>query len=575
MSQPSAGAIANAVADFRRLRRRADLERLFASAGGGSADLLNFEEVRRQLRATAVSERQLHEIPLDSIVGSVGRYQDFSRSFLPRNDSDAERWARVMVATSDQAGLPPIEVYQIGEVYFVVDGNHRVSVARQNGATTIQAYVIPFRSRVPISPSVSPRELVIRAEQTAFLEETRLDETRPGASLVLTEPGQYRVLREHVDVHRYYLEEQRGAPVPLDEAAAQFYDTVYLPVVRVIRERGLLRDFPQRTETDLYLWLTEHQAELETQLGWAISPERAAEDLTTRKAAPARAGEQMLEMLLPEGLTPPPPPGVWRRGLPADQEQWLFDELLVPISGEPAGWQALEQAIVLAKREQARLYGLHVLRDESQLASPAAVAVRAEFDARCEAAGVAGRLALAVGNVARTIRERSRWTDLVVLQISYPPGPGPLDRLKSGLHTLIRTSVRPVLIVPQATRSLDRILLAYDGSPKAEEALVLATYLAARWNKQLTVVTVAEPRSPSVEGARIKAKAYLAAHGVAADMLTVSGAPGEAVVEAAERTGSDLVVIGGHGVGPVSDLLLGSAVETVLRSRRLPTLVCP
>lgn len=575
MSETSGGAVAAAVADFRRLRRRADLERLLARASGNSADLLNFEEVRRTLRATAASDRQLREIPLDAIVGSVGRYQDFSRSFLPRNDSDAERWARVMVLTHDLAGLPPIEVYQIGDVYFVVDGNHRVSVARQNGAKSIQAYVIPFRSRVPLSPDARPRDLVLGAEQTAFLEATRLDETRPGCNLVLTEPGAYRTLREHIDVHKYYLDEGRTTPTSLDEAAANFYDTIYQPVAEVIRERGLLRDFPGRTETDLYLWLTEHRAELEAQLGWEISTERAAEDLSTRKTLPAKAGEQMLEMILPEGLAPPPPPGIWRQGRPTRHELWLFDEVLVPISGEPAGWEALEQAITLAQREHARLYGLHVVRDEAQLTGVAAQAVRAEFDARCVAAGVAGRLALATGNVARTIRERSRWTDLVVLQISYPPGPGPLNRLKSGLHALIRTAVRPVLTVPLAIENVQQLLVAYDGSPRAEEALVLATYLTARWGARLTVVIVSEPRRPSVEAVRIKAKAYVAEHNVQAEVLTVSGAPGAAIIAAAERSGSELVIMGGQGHGPVSDLLLSSAVEEVLRTRRLPTLICP
>lgn len=575
MSETSGASVAAAVADFRRLRRQADMERLLAMASGNSADLLNFEDVRRKLRATAVSDRQLREIPLDSIVGSVGRYLDFSRSFLPRNDSDAERWARVMVATNDLAGLPPIEVYQIGDVYFVVDGNHRVSVARQNGARTIQAYVIPYRSRVPLTPDARPRDLVLGAEQTAFLEQTRLDETRPGVSLVLTEPGAYRTLREHIDVHRYYLSRERGAPVSLEEAAAHFYDTVYLPVVEVIRERGLLRDFPERTETDMYLWLAEHRAELEAQLGWEISTERAADDLSARKVTPGKAGEQMLEMILPEGLTPPPPAGLWRQGRPARHELWLFDEILVPISGEPPGWEALEQAIALSQREQARLYGLHVLRDEAMLEGAAARAVRAEFDARCAAAGVTGRLALATGNVARTIRDRSRWTDLVVLQISYPPGPGPLDRLKSGLHTLIRTSLRPVLTVPKATRGVQRMLVAYDGSPKADEALVLGTYLAVRWGTPLSVVVVSEERRPSVEGVRIKAKAYLAEHGVRAEVLTENGAPGAAIVRAAERSGSELVIMGGHGHGAVSDLLLGSAVEEVLRTRLLPTLICP
>ncbi len=562
-----------AVADFRRLRRRAQMERLLAGATGSSADLLNFEEVRRKLRATAANERQLREIPLDAIVGSVGRYQDFTRSFLPRTDADADRWARVMVAANAMAGLPPIEVYQIGEAYFVVDGNHRVSVARQNGATSIQAYVIPFRSRVPLSPNAQPRDLLLRAEQAGFLEATRLDESRPGASMTLTEPGQYLTLREHIDVHGFYMELERNAPVTLEEAAAHWYDVVYLPVAQIIRDQGLLREFPDRTETDLYLWLAEHRAELEAQLGWEIPTARAAVDLAERQGA--GAGEPLLEMLLPGELAPPPPPGAWRRGRPAPGDTWLFDEILVPISGEPAGWAAVDQAITLARLEQARLYGLHIVRDEAQRQSEAARTLQAEFARRCAEAGVTGRMALEVGNVARTIRERSRWADLVVLQISYPPGPRPLERLKSGLHTLIRTSVRPVLTVPQATAKLDHIMLAYDASPKAEEALVLATYLAVRWSVPLGVITVADPKQPSVEGARIRARSYLGRHGVRAEFITGSGAPGAAILAAAERAASDLLVMGGHGLGPVSDLLLGSAVEEVLRTRRLPTLICP
>ena len=575
MVERNAVELAHAVSDFRRLRRRADLERMLAGLTGSSADLLSFEEVRRQLRATAANKRQLREIPLDAIIGSVGRYQDFSRSFLPRTDADANRWARVMVASQNMAGVPPIDVYQIGDAYFVVDGNHRVSVARQNGAKTIQAYVTPFHTRVPLTPEMGPRDLVIRAEQVEFLEQTALDETRPDADLTLTEPGQYRALLEQILVHKYCLDEGRETPTTLKEAAAHFYDTVYMPLVQIIRELGLLREFPGRTETDLFLWITEHREELEEQLGWSISPDRAAEDLAERRASRGKMGEQMLEMILPEGLTPPPRAGLWRRGREPQHDTWLFDELLVPISGEPAGWEALEQAILIAQRERARLYGLHVVRNEEQRASQAAQAVQAEFDARCKAAGVIGRLALEVGQVARAIRERSRWSDLVVLQISYPPGPGPLNRLKSGLHTLIRTSVRPVLTVPRATRVVERCLLAFDGSPKSEEAMVLAAYLALRWSRPLVVVTVADQRHPSVEGARIRAKAYLSERGVNAEFITASGEPGEAIVAAAERTNSQLVIMGGYGHDPVSNLLLGSTVEQVLRTRRLPTLICP
>ncbi|NIU60739.1 MAG: universal stress protein, partial [Pseudomonas stutzeri] len=212
----------------------------------------------------------------------MGRYNDFTRSFLPRQDSDQERWAKVHVAATGLVGLPPIEVYQIGEAYFVLDGNHRVSVARQLGATHIQAYVTEVRTRVPLSPDVQPDDLILKAEYADFLEHTCLDEIRPEADLSVTAPGQYRVLEEHIEVHRYFMGLEQEREIPYEEAVGHWYDEVYLPVVQVIRERGILRDFPGRTETDLYLWLSEHRAALEQALGWEIEPEAAATDLAAQ-----------------------------------------------------------------------------------------------------------------------------------------------------------------------------------------------------------------------------------------------------------------------------------------------------
>ena len=120
-----------AVSDFRRARRRAALDRVFARLAGRSTDLMSYDDVRKKLKGRETSKRELKEIPLDSIVGSVGRYRDFTRGFLPRQDSDSGRWAGVKVAVTELGGLPPIEVYQIGVVYFVLDGNHRVSVASE------------------------------------------------------------------------------------------------------------------------------------------------------------------------------------------------------------------------------------------------------------------------------------------------------------------------------------------------------------------------------------------------------------------------------------------------------------
>lgn len=253
MTDPSSLSISFAIEDFHRARRRAALEEILAKLTGKSTDLLSFEDMRQKLKAKVGPARELKEIPLDAIVGSADRYTDFTRSFLPRQDFDRDRWARVMAAVTNLTGLPPIEVYQIGEVYFVLDGHHRVSVARQVGATHIQAYVTKLHPRVPLSPEDQLDDLVVKTEYADFLERTHLDELRPDADLRVTAAGKYRLLEEHIEVHRYFMGLEQKREIPYTEAVGHWYDEVYLPVAQAIRERGILRDFPGRTETDLYL----------------------------------------------------------------------------------------------------------------------------------------------------------------------------------------------------------------------------------------------------------------------------------------------------------------------------------
>jgi nucleotide-binding universal stress UspA family protein len=569
----------SAAEDFRRARRRAALEQVMARLTGKPADLLSYEEVRQKLKATGSREGGLKDIPLDAIVGSVGRYTDFTRGFLPRQDSDEARWARVKLAMTDLRGVPPIEVYQIGEAYFVLDGNHRVSVARQLGATHIEAYVTEIHTKVPLSPADRLDDLILKAEYADFLEHTRLDEHRPEANLSLTAPGGYQALDEHIQVHRYFMGLEQRREIPYEEAAAHWYDVVYLPVVQVMQERNILRDFPGRTEADLYLWVAEHRAELEQELGWEIPPGAAAADLAAQ-ASPkpervvARVGERILDTLIPDELEAGPPPGEWRTEyLAARQDKRLFADILVAVNGEACGWHALAQALEIARRDGARLLGLHVVPTEDQQESQAAQAVKAEFERRCEMAGVAGKLALAVGKVPRTICERARWADLIVLNLAYPPAPQPLARLGSGFRTLIRGCPRPVLAVPGATSPLSRALLAYDGSPKAQEALFVATYLAGRWQIPLVVVTVIESDRATPE-TLARAQDYLETHGVQATFVEENGPVAEALLETAEARQSDLIIMGGYGRSPLVEAVLGSVVDQVLRTTRQPTLIC-
>jgi nucleotide-binding universal stress UspA family protein len=579
VSEPSNVGYWSALRDFHEARRRAALEEIMARMSGKSVDLLSYEEVRQKLKAGGSISRGLRDIPLNAIVGSVGRYTDFTRSFMPRRDSDRERWARVKAKVTDMEGLPPIEVYQIGEAYFVQDGNHRVSVARELGATHIQAYVTKVRTKVPLSPDDQPDDLILKAEYADFLDRTHLDTLRPEADLSVTVPGQYQALEEHIEVHRYFMGLDQKREIPYAEAVTHWYDEVYIPVVQVIREKGILRDFPGRTEADLYLWVSEHRAALEKALGWEIRPEAAATDLAEQSGARpgravARVSAKILNAITPDELESGPSPGEWRREhLATHQDGHLFRDILVPVSGHESGWHALEQALEVARREGGRLHGLHVVVSETERDSKKARAVQAEFNQRCEAAGIQGKLAIEAGGVARKICERNRWTDLIVVNLTYPPPPQAVARLSWGFRALIQRCASPILVVPETSSPLDRALLAYDGSPKANEALFVATYLSGRWNISLAVVTVAESGNLGSE-TLIDAQRYLESHGVHATYVQESGSVPEMTLKTAEEQKSNLIIMGGYGHNPMVAAILGSKVDQVLRTSRQPMLIC-
>jgi nucleotide-binding universal stress UspA family protein len=566
--------------DFQRARQRASLQEVLSRFTGKSADLLSFEEVRDRLHAVGTSvNRGVQNIPLDSIVGSVGRYSDFSRTFLPKNPNDEERWARVMTLVTDPSGggLPPIEVIKLGDTYFVQDGHHRVSVARQLGAQTIEAYVNEVSTKVPLSPDSDPEDLILKEEFASFLEATHLNKTRPDADLELTVPGMYEDLLDHIQVHKYFMGLEQNRDVPIEEAAAHWYDNFYRPVVEAIRERNILREFPGRTEADLYVWVSEHRAELQQGLGNFISPESAAQDLADKFGAragsvSARIGKS-LAAVVPPALESGPRPGAWREAKAGQEGECLFDEILVPVSGEDAGWKALDQAIVFAKRECSRIHGLHVLRRGEDLPEERLQSLRGEFARRCEQAGLSGGLAVEEGDVTKAICDRALLADIVILNLTHPPSDQPFLRLGSGFRSLILKCPRPILALPGDPTDLARGLVAYDGGPKSKEALFVAAYLAARWKIPLAVLSV-EGAGVDAEDMLEEADEYLHTRGVRAGQILRGGSVADAILQTAEAEGSRLLILGGYGSHPVVEAVLGSQVDSVLRRSRLPVLIC-
>jgi hypothetical protein len=250
-----------AQAQWTRARRGVLVQKVVCTYKNCSVDLIPFEEVRTRLNLTQKYCRGTQDIELACIRGSVGRYGDFTSAFLPRRDHLRQRWERVntMVSTQD---MPPIEVYQVGDAYFVVDGNHRVSSARQEGRKWIAADVCEFVTPIGLSAEADLDEVITKAEYAEFLDKTLLDKLRPGQEIIFTTPGQYPRLECLITMFQEALEETRAEVTPYEEALLLWYDMVYSPAVHEIRKSGVLERFPGRTEADLFIWMWQHHSSL-------------------------------------------------------------------------------------------------------------------------------------------------------------------------------------------------------------------------------------------------------------------------------------------------------------------------
>jgi len=245
-------------ADYSAARSKAFFNAILARLIGRPNRLLSFDEVKDKLRLRGSVYRGLQTVPVKNIIGSVDRYRDFDQAFLPAQTHTADRWKTINRFYYSDEALPPVKLYQVGDAYFVLDGNHRVSVAREHGAEFIDAEVIQVHTRVPLTPDVSADDLEILGEYDEFLERTRLDKLRPDQNIRFTIAGGYETLLEHIAVHRYFMGIDEQREIGEEEAVTHWYDTVYIPIVGVICAQNILADFPGRTETDLYLWLMDH-----------------------------------------------------------------------------------------------------------------------------------------------------------------------------------------------------------------------------------------------------------------------------------------------------------------------------
>jgi hypothetical protein len=272
--------------DFSRARGRAFFNEIVAFLFGEDNRLLSFDAVKHSLRIGGQSYLGVRTVEVAKIVGSVDRYADFDRAFMPTQTHTAQRWKSIDRAHYQSIELPPVSLYKVGDMYFVRDGHHRVSVAREQGVEFIDAEIIACETRVPISGRLRPEDLLIVGEYADFLEKTGLDRLRPDECIEFSIPGHYSTLLQHIETHRYFLGQKRQDPVSWEEAVTSWYDTLYLPMVRIIRERRVLDHFPGRTEGDLYVWIMDHLYYLKEQRGPDLDPEAATDDFTRQFGQP-------------------------------------------------------------------------------------------------------------------------------------------------------------------------------------------------------------------------------------------------------------------------------------------------
>ena len=255
-----------------------------ASGNGSPAPQeTSFDQVRKTEKAYETVKRGTEQVPLDKIKGSVGRYTDFDKQFRLEGSDNEERLASLTQAMKEGRPIPPISLYQIKDTYYIVDGHHRVTAARILKQDTIRAKILEL---LPSGETVENR---LYLEKIDFRDKVGIPKV-----IDFTEPGQSEYLLEQIVMHQQFLTERNGQETSLQEAGADWYRTIYLPLGTLIKNSGLLCSFPDRTMDDLYLYISTHQWQKESKRRYGIGVDklipRDMEAFRRKMARSKRAG---------------------------------------------------------------------------------------------------------------------------------------------------------------------------------------------------------------------------------------------------------------------------------------------
>lgn len=246
---------ADAENDFQRMRRHAELARLtqwFTRQPADVNTILPFDEVIAALGRTGETNLGLQPVEVSDIVGSVDRTKDFDRYFRPTSSRIRERWQRLAAAQRRGESVPPILLYKIGSMYFVVDGHHRVSIAIARHLHTIDAYVTEIHTRISPDGINAPSDLILKDHRRLFLSRVPLAGAQAEA-IRLADPFDYAELAEMVEAWGFRLSQEIGEFISRTDVARRWFGEEFLPVVRMARRAGVRDDLT--SDAELYMWL--------------------------------------------------------------------------------------------------------------------------------------------------------------------------------------------------------------------------------------------------------------------------------------------------------------------------------
>ncbi|MDQ7822343.1 MAG: DUF4032 domain-containing protein [Candidatus Eremiobacteraeota bacterium] len=212
-----------------------------------SEHLYEFNEEYTRVKPEASYELGFVDVPLEEIVGTVGRYRDFDGTYLMSNIDSKRRLEDLIALYKKKGEFPPLDLYKIKDHYFILDGHHRLIAARQMGLEAVRARVVEF---LPPRDSV---ENMLSREKSEFELATGL------MDIHLTELSQYRKLKSQIREHKYYLSEKEKKEIPFRDAAKDWHAKVFSPLISRIEHEGILNDFHGRTCDDLYVYISDHK----------------------------------------------------------------------------------------------------------------------------------------------------------------------------------------------------------------------------------------------------------------------------------------------------------------------------